>query len=107
MSDFYAETRAIVESKASTLSKYTYDTYLSHLRKLQMYRPTAECRDITEAFVFGYVDFMHARKNSAGCIYREMEKFKINVPAGGYGFEDGSLKNTVQFMGKVLRTLKL
>lgn len=71
MSDFYAETRAIVESKASTLSKYTYDTYLSHLRKLQMYRPTAECRDITEAFVFGYIDFMHARKNSAGCIYRE------------------------------------
>ncbi|WP_290731226.1 hypothetical protein [Fibrobacter sp. UBA3629] len=42
MSDFYAKTRAIVESKASTLSKYTYDTYLSHLRKLQMYRPTAE-----------------------------------------------------------------
>lgn len=82
MSDFYAETRAIVESKASTLSKYTYDTYLSHLRKLQMYRPTAECRDITEAFVFGNIDFMHARKNSAGCIYREMEKFKINVPAG-------------------------
>ncbi|WP_407457084.1 hypothetical protein [Fibrobacter sp.] len=35
-----------------------------------MYRPTAECRDITEAFVFGYIDFMHARKNSAGCIYR-------------------------------------
>ncbi|WP_298767817.1 phage integrase SAM-like domain-containing protein [uncultured Fibrobacter sp.] len=69
MSDFYAETRAIVESKASTLSKYTYDTYLSHLQKLQMYRPTAECRDITEAFVFGYIDFMHARKNSAGCIY--------------------------------------
>ena len=47
-----------------------------------MYRPTAECRDITEAFVFGYIDFMHSRKNSAGCIYREMEKFKINVPAG-------------------------
>ena len=23
-------------------------TYLSHLRKLQMYRPTAECRDIKD-----------------------------------------------------------
>ncbi len=79
MRDFYAETRAIVESKASTLSKYTYDTYLSHLRKLQMYRPTAECRDITEAFVFGYVDFMHARKNSAGCIYRSLSILRMFI----------------------------
>ena len=79
MSNFYAETRAIVESKASTLSKYTYDTYLSHLRKLQMYRPTAECSDITEAFVFGYIDFMHARKNSAGCIYRSLSILRMFI----------------------------
>ena len=79
MSDFYAETRAIVESKASTLSKYTFDTYLSHLRKLQMYRPTAECRDITEAFVFGYIDFMHSRKNSAGCIYRSLSILRMFI----------------------------
>ena len=37
MSDFYAETRAIVESKASTLSKYTYDTYLTATGDLQVY----------------------------------------------------------------------
>ncbi|OWU99936.1 site-specific integrase [Fibrobacter sp. UWR2] len=79
MSDFYAESRAILESRANTLSRYTYETYLSHLHKLQLYRPAVECSDVTEAFVIGYIDFMHSRKNSAGCIYRSLSILRMFV----------------------------
>lgn len=51
MSDFYAESRAILESRANTLSRYTYETYLSHLHKLQLYRPAVECSDVTETLL--------------------------------------------------------
>lgn len=79
MSDFYAETRAIIESKADRLSTFTYNTYLSHLHKLQLYRPTASCGDITEGFVIGYIDFMRTRRNSEATIYRSLSILRMFV----------------------------
>ena len=81
MSDFYAESRAILEAKADKLSRFTYDTYLSHLHKLQLYRPAASCADITEDFVFGYIDFMRNRRNSDGSIYRSLSILRMFVKA--------------------------
>lgn len=81
MTDFYKESRAALESKAGKLSTCTYKTYLSHLHKLQLYRPTADCRDIDESFVIGYIDFMHARKNSESSIYRSLSIFRMFVKA--------------------------
>lgn len=79
MSDFYAETRAIIESKADRLSTFTYNTYLSHLHKLQLYRPMASCKDISESFIIGYIDFMRTRRNSEATIYRSLSILRMFV----------------------------
>ena len=81
MSNFYVESRAVLESRADKLSTYTYKTYLSHLHKLQLYKPAADCNEITEAFVIGYIDFMRARNNSENCIYRSLSIFRMFVKA--------------------------
>ena len=79
MSDFYAETRAIIESKADKLSTFTYNTYLSHLHKLQLYRPMASCKDVSESFIIGYIDFMRTRRNSEATIYRSLSILRMFV----------------------------
>lgn len=81
MGDFYAEIRDILESKASKLSTFTYKTYMSHLNKLQIYRPNVNCSEVTEAFVLGYMDFMRTRNNSEGTIYRSLSILRMLVKA--------------------------
>jgi len=81
MNDFYMAARNILESKADKLSTFTYKTYLSHLRKLRLFRPSATCSEITEEFVFGYIDFMHARRNSDGCIYHSLSILRMFIKA--------------------------
>ena len=79
MSDFYTEARAFLELKADKLSNFTYKTYMSHLNKLRIYKPLATCAEITESFVFGYIDFMHMRGNSTGTIYRSLSIFRMYI----------------------------
>lgn len=79
MSDFYAEIRTVIEKKADKLSTYTYRTYLSHLHKLQLYKPVVKCSEITESFVIGYIDFMRSRRNSEGSVYRSLSILRMFV----------------------------
>lgn len=72
MSDFFIELQTILDAKANDISVYTHKTYLSHLHKLQLYRAKVDCSEITAGFVAGYIDFMHARGNSDGTIYRSL-----------------------------------
>lgn len=79
MGDFYAEIRDILESKASKLSTYTYKTYMSHLSKLQIYKPNVNCTEVSDAFVLGYMDFLRTRNNSEGTIYRSLSILRMFV----------------------------
>jgi site-specific recombinase XerD len=79
MNNFYAEIRAILESNANKLSTYTYRTYMSHLHKLQIYKPEVDCSEIKETFVLGYIEFMRSRNNSEGTIYRSLSILRMFV----------------------------
>lgn len=72
MSDFYEEIRKSVVQQSCQLSKYSVNTYLSHISKIQQYRPHQDCCDIDVPFLQGYVEFMKQRKNSDNTIYRSL-----------------------------------
>ena len=72
MNDFFIEVQTILDTKANNISAYTYKTYQSHLRKLRLYRANVDCSELTASFVAGYIDFMRARGNSEGTIYRSL-----------------------------------
>ena len=81
MNNFYVEIRIYIESKVDKLSTFTYKTYLAHLNKLRIYQPQMDCSEITEKFVFGYIDFMRSRGNSSGTIYRSLSILRMFVKA--------------------------
>lgn len=77
MSDFYKEVIAVVERKSTELSRFTYSTYMGHIRKLRIFRPKLDCQDIDQNFVSGYIEFMHSRGNSPGTIHRSLSILKM------------------------------
>lgn len=72
MNDFFVEIRKSLAMQSDRLSKFSFDTYLSHISKISQYRPTLNCSDIDVSFLQGYVEFMRRRHNSDGTIYRSL-----------------------------------
>ena len=72
MSDFFEEINKHVVLQSDRLSKFSLNTYLSHISKIRQYRPKLDCKDIDVPFLQGYVEFMRQRKNSDGTIYRSL-----------------------------------
>ena len=72
MSDFFEEVRKSVVLQSDQLSKYSLNTYLSHISKIRQYRPQLDCKEIDISFLKGYVEFMKERKNKDGTIYRSL-----------------------------------
>lgn len=81
MSDFFEEIHKAVISQSDRLSKYSLNTYLSHISKIRQFRPQLDCNDIDVPFLQGYVEFMRQRKNSDGTIYRSLAVLRkfINI----------------------------
>lgn len=72
MSDFFEEIRNAIEAQSGRLSKYTVSTYMGHISKIRQYRSQLDCSDIDRPFLDGYVDFMKARDNAEGTIFRSL-----------------------------------
>lgn len=81
MTDFYTCVQRFIKNNSTRLAPATYSTYLAHLNKLRQYAPNIQCKNVNEKFIRGYIDFMHARGNSNGTIYRSLSILRMFINA--------------------------
>ncbi len=72
MSEFFKEIHQSVMNQSASLSKFTLNTYLSHISKIRQFRPNLDTNAIDERFLEDYVKFMQNRKNKEGTMYRSL-----------------------------------
>ncbi len=97
MQDFYQAVQRHLEKKSAKLSRYTYDTYHWHLHKLRLYRESIDCKNVTEAFIRGYIEFMRARRNQESTINRSLSILRmfINMAIKEKSMRTNPMKDTV------------
>ena len=74
-----------------SLSKFTLNTYLSHISKIRQFRANLDTDEIDEHFLEGYREFMLNRQNKAGTVYRSLAVLRkfVNMLR-----KNGTLKNS-------------
>lgn len=72
MSEFFKEIHQSLMNQSASLSKFTLNTYLSHISKIRQFRPNLDTNAIDERFLEDYVKFMQNRKNKEGTMYRSL-----------------------------------
>ena len=91
MSEFFKEIHQSVMNQSASLSKFTLNTYLSHISKIRQFRANLDTDEIDEHFLEGYREFMLNRQNKAGTVYRSLAVLRkfVNMLR-----KNGTLKNS-------------